>query len=333
MIAENGALVPPTPDARPLAVGPGAVLPVTIENPPGLYGTEEGVFAHNLLKADAVFTPLVRPQVAAPVTELRYAFDESRDLKGPLVAAALVLMLLDTLAVFWMGGLFARRPRKAARATGTVAAVILALGFALALPDHACGAGRQAGRRRSHRGDFHDAHRLCADRRRRRRFHQPRRPVRPVALPDRKDGAGARRACRRRHRQGRTLVLPAHLLADRRQCPDADRSRHRPHRRLYAGRRHGSLRHARPIFDRHRRRLGKPGHGAPARHREPSQRAAAGAGARRSRADQILLHPSGVSRPLQRQPALGRGVAGGAKHRKPAGPHRRRRHPDHDHRQ
>ena len=110
---------------------------VTIENPPGLYGTEEGVFAHNLLKADATFLPLVRPQVAAPVTELRYAFDESRDLKGPLVAAALVLMVLDTLAVFWMGGLFTRRPRKAARAAGTVAAVILAFGFALALPDHA----------------------------------------------------------------------------------------------------------------------------------------------------------------------------------------------------
>ena len=28
-----------------------APLPVTIENPPGLYGTEEGVFAHNLLAA------------------------------------------------------------------------------------------------------------------------------------------------------------------------------------------------------------------------------------------------------------------------------------------
>ena len=40
---------------------------------------------------------------------LRYAFDESRDLKGPLVAAALALMVLDTLAVFWMGGMFSRR--------------------------------------------------------------------------------------------------------------------------------------------------------------------------------------------------------------------------------
>ena len=52
MIAANGALVPPTPDARPLP-SVRASSPVTIENPPGLYGTEDGVFAHNLLAADA----------------------------------------------------------------------------------------------------------------------------------------------------------------------------------------------------------------------------------------------------------------------------------------
>ncbi|SFU20078.1 DUF4159 domain-containing protein [Mesorhizobium sp. YR577] len=135
MIAANGALVPPTPDARPLTVGQGPA-PVTIENPPGLYGSEEGVVAHNLLGADAAFTPLVRPQVAAPVTEMRYAFDESRDLKGPLVAAALLLMLLDTLAVFWMGGMFNRR-RKAARAAGSAAVVLLAAGAMFALSSHA----------------------------------------------------------------------------------------------------------------------------------------------------------------------------------------------------
>jgi len=135
MIAANGALVPPTPDARPLAVGQGPT-PVTIENPPGLYGSEEGVVAHNLLDANASFAPLVRPQVAAPVTEMRYAFDESRDLKGPLVAAALLLMLLDTLAVFWMGGMFNRR-RKAARAAGSAAVVLLAAGAMFALSSHA----------------------------------------------------------------------------------------------------------------------------------------------------------------------------------------------------
>jgi Domain of unknown function (DUF4159)/Aerotolerance regulator N-terminal len=124
MIAADGRLVPPAPDTKPLVTGRGDA-PVTIENPPGLYGGEEGVVAHNLLKQDTTFAPLVRPQITVPATNVRYTFDESRDLKGPLVAAALALMVLDTLAVFWMGGLFTRRPRKAARPAGSVAIVLL----------------------------------------------------------------------------------------------------------------------------------------------------------------------------------------------------------------
>ncbi|TPN31768.1 DUF4159 domain-containing protein [Mesorhizobium sp. B2-3-3] len=126
MIAADGSLVPPTPDARPLVPGAGA-LRVTFENPPGLYGSETGVFAHNLLDATSTFEPLARPQITVPVTTIQYAFDESRNLKGGLVTAALVLMLLDTLAVLWMGGLFSRRPRRAGAAT-TTAAILIALG-------------------------------------------------------------------------------------------------------------------------------------------------------------------------------------------------------------
>jgi hypothetical protein len=137
MIAANGTLVPPPAEARPLTVGRGPV-PVTIENPPGLYGSEEGVVAHNLLPADATLAPLARPQIAAPVTEMRYAFDESRDLKGPLVAAAAILMLLDTLAVFWLGGMFAgRRGRTAARGAGTAAVLLAAGALFFALAPHA----------------------------------------------------------------------------------------------------------------------------------------------------------------------------------------------------
>ena len=127
MIAADGRLVPPTPDAKPLVTGRGGI-PVTIENPPGLYGTEEGLVAHNLLRADAILAPLARPQFTVPVTSVRYAFDKSRDLKGPLVAAALALMVLDTLAVFWMGGMFTRGPRKATRAAASVAIAVLAAG-------------------------------------------------------------------------------------------------------------------------------------------------------------------------------------------------------------
>lgn len=124
MIGADGTLVPPTPDARPLvpAAGP---LPVTLENPPGLYGSETGVFAHNLLNPSSTFTPLARPQISLPVTAIAYAFDESENLKGPLVTLVLLLMVLDTLAVFWMGGLLSRRPRRAA---ATAAAVLVVLG-------------------------------------------------------------------------------------------------------------------------------------------------------------------------------------------------------------
>jgi hypothetical protein len=134
MISADGRIVPPTPDARPLLASAG-VLPVTLENPPGLYGSEEGVLAHNLLKSDSTLSPLVRPQLSAPVTEIRYAFDESRDLKGSLVAAALALMALDTLAVLWMGGMFSRRGARRGRTAGTTAAVLLCLGALMAQPD------------------------------------------------------------------------------------------------------------------------------------------------------------------------------------------------------
>lgn len=125
MIGADGILAPPSPDARPLVPGAGP-LPVTLENPPGLYGSEAGVFAHNLLNASSSFAPLARPQVPLPVAAIPYAFDESKNLKGPLVTAALLLMVLDTLAVFWMGGLLSRRPRRAAAAAA--AAVLIVLG-------------------------------------------------------------------------------------------------------------------------------------------------------------------------------------------------------------
>lgn len=132
MISAEGQLVPPGPDARPLSFADGAPA-VTIENPPGFYGTEEGFVAHNLLPADAVLTPIVKPQTALPVTEATYAFDEALDLKGPLIALAIALMLLDTLAVLWMGGAFARRSRAATSSMAVLALSLSGLMLASAL--------------------------------------------------------------------------------------------------------------------------------------------------------------------------------------------------------
>ena len=137
MIAADGQLVPPGPEARPLSFAGGQPA-VTIENPPGFYGTEEGVVAHNLLPQDTSFEPIAQPQTPLPVTVSGYAFDESVDLKGPLIAAALAMMVLDTLAVFWMGGLFARRPGKARKlspANGAVTAFHILGGAGLLVTD------------------------------------------------------------------------------------------------------------------------------------------------------------------------------------------------------
>ncbi|MFC6491280.1 RNA-binding protein, partial [Nitratireductor sp. GCM10026969] len=107
MISATGALVPPGPEAEPLELSSDA--PVTLRNPPGFYGSEEGVVAHNLLSPDATLAPLARPEAPVTVSQASYAFDESRPLKGPLMAAALALLALDTLAVLWLGGLLQRR--------------------------------------------------------------------------------------------------------------------------------------------------------------------------------------------------------------------------------
>jgi Domain of unknown function (DUF4159)/Aerotolerance regulator N-terminal len=133
MIDASGALVPPPPEARPLT--PAKDVPVTIENPPGLYGSEDGVYAHNLLPADATLAPIAKPSLQAPVTDIRYAFDESVTLKGPLVAMALILLALDALAVLWIGGMFTRRPKRTARSAAVAGALaMLAIGVALLPP-------------------------------------------------------------------------------------------------------------------------------------------------------------------------------------------------------
>src|SRR5690606_26329442 len=86
MIAAGGELVPPPPEAEPLpATGD---VPVMLANPPGLYGGEDGVVAHNLLAPDAALLPIERPATDMPLTRASYAADQSRDLRGPLFGAA-----------------------------------------------------------------------------------------------------------------------------------------------------------------------------------------------------------------------------------------------------
>ncbi len=126
MISADGQITPPDAEARPLELRPNVQPAVTIDNPPGLYGTEEGVVSHNLFTADATLAPIVRPQITVPLVVERYAENESTDLKGPLLTAALLFFLIDALIVLWLAGRFRSRPRRPTAAAGA-AVILLAL--------------------------------------------------------------------------------------------------------------------------------------------------------------------------------------------------------------
>ena len=72
-----------------------------------------------------------------------YRHGEPLDLRGPIFLAALALLLLDAMVVFWLsGGLSALRPRRRA-----AAAAMLAAGLIAALTLHDAGAARRPRRR------------------------------------------------------------------------------------------------------------------------------------------------------------------------------------------
>lgn len=130
MLAADGSMIPPTPETRPLTVGGGAAPQVGYDNPPGFYGSEDALYALNLLEPRSELTPLVQPSLSFPVSATAYAADESIRLRGPLFAAAAVLLALDTLLVLWLGGHF--RPRRTGRPQGgrkaaAIGAVVLLL--------------------------------------------------------------------------------------------------------------------------------------------------------------------------------------------------------------
>jgi hypothetical protein len=127
----DGVLVQPAGEARPLAAAGGNAQAVSFDNPPGLYGTEDGFVALNLMRADDALAPLDLSFDGVPVTRLTYATDDSVSLKPVLFGLAMVLLLVDSLIVLFMAGAFSRMGRSLARGRGATAA--LAALFALVL--------------------------------------------------------------------------------------------------------------------------------------------------------------------------------------------------------
>ncbi|BDA85844.1 RNA-binding protein [Aureimonas sp. SA4125] len=136
----EGRLAAPGAEVEPLTLAAGAAPLVSRRNPPGLYGTEAGYTALNLLAADAALTPLPPVDLGAPVAARAYGSESALDMMPYLFAAALVLFALDALAMLWLNGVFARFARRG-RARGATALPVLAM-LGLGLAASFAGTGR-----------------------------------------------------------------------------------------------------------------------------------------------------------------------------------------------
>ncbi|MEF2551125.1 DUF4159 domain-containing protein [Aurantimonas sp. A2-1-M11] len=138
MLDGQGRLTSPSADVQPLQPVADGDQPVTRENPPGLYGSEEGYLAHNLLTANAELRALPELDLGAPIEARGYGGAEAVDLAPWLFAAALVLFALDALALLWLNGAATRiGSAVAGRRASALPAILLAvaLGGMAATPD------------------------------------------------------------------------------------------------------------------------------------------------------------------------------------------------------
>lgn len=126
LLTEHGTLTVETGDARPLDTGKERPAAATFDNPPGLYGTEDGFVALNLLPSGAQLRPLSAEGLAVPVAREQLAGTEATPLKPALLALAFLLLVTDSIIVLFMNGAFARLPRRAGLAgVAALSAVLL----------------------------------------------------------------------------------------------------------------------------------------------------------------------------------------------------------------
>jgi hypothetical protein len=126
-----GAFTAPPSTARPVPANFNSRA--TADHPPGFYGPPEGLLAVNTLQPADRLNPIDYAPLSARIEA--YRLGEPKDLRGPLFLAALTLLVIDALVVFWLaGGLRRLFPRWGAATSAVllVAAILAASPHAMA---------------------------------------------------------------------------------------------------------------------------------------------------------------------------------------------------------
>ena len=136
----KGQLTAPGIEAKPINFNEGNIPSVSLENPPGFYGTQDGFRALNLFNGDAKLTLLKDDFLGSDATIARYAEQKPLSLRPWVLFALALLFILDCIAVLWMAGQFRRyiiHPsiRNAAGASAILlGAIIFAISLFVAAP-------------------------------------------------------------------------------------------------------------------------------------------------------------------------------------------------------
>jgi hypothetical protein len=126
LLTAKGALTTETGTARPLIPNAKVTPVASFDNPPGLYGSEEGFTALNILPKNAELKPLD----TSGLTVVREGLigGETWSAKPALFLIAFLLLLADSLIVMFTSGAFSRL-RPAARTAALVAVAVSAAFF------------------------------------------------------------------------------------------------------------------------------------------------------------------------------------------------------------
>ena len=130
----KGAFTPPNEDTQPLILDGTATPEVSRENPPGFYGTEDGVRALNLFNRNIELKPLEVAALNSNFEQRTYITASEVELKNWILLVAALLLLLDCIAVLWMAGTFGKRIKTSTQMS-SIATVLVALTFMHSMSD------------------------------------------------------------------------------------------------------------------------------------------------------------------------------------------------------
>lgn len=123
-----GRFGPPPVEVTPVSASDFREASASRRTPPGLYGTEDGFRALNLLQAEDELLPLDLSPLGESATSAPYPASDPFDLRSLFFTLAFLLIVLDTIAVFLLAGGISR-----IRLKGRVASIGPAMAVAATL--------------------------------------------------------------------------------------------------------------------------------------------------------------------------------------------------------